>query len=173
MIDMYANGAVSAARVEAGQNPLDVCPWFDPTGYEVLSDWKGDRVRGGPRKRLFSGADPAQSPNLVKAPLIRWRRGYAYVSSAHRAVPYRLNWYDKAVQPTGALLHFKFVSSFSQKVAEELHRRQHSGTVYESYAVHGDPADTNFWHPGSMRYDGWQSLEAVGLMSRGRWLLAD
>jgi hypothetical protein len=169
MVDMYADGAVSTARLETGQDPLGVCPWFDPTGYEVLSNWKGDAIRGGPRGRLFFATDPAQAPNLVKVPLIRWRRGYAYRSSAHRAVPYRLNQYNKALQPTGALLHFKFVSSFGPKVIEELDRQQHYGRQHESYAAHGDPANINFWHPGSVRYEGWQNLEAAGLLTRGAW----
>jgi hypothetical protein len=169
MIDMYADGAVSAARLEAGQNPLEVCPWFDPTGYEVLSTWRGETVHGGPRRRLFFKADPGQCPNLVKVPLIRWRRGYAYKSCAHRAMPYRLNWYNKANQPTGALLHFKLVSSFAPKVMEELVRQQHYGRQHSCYATHGDPAIVNFWHPGSVRYEGWQSLEAAGLLTRGAW----
>jgi hypothetical protein len=169
MIDMYARGPVSSATLKAGQNPLEVCPWFDAAGYDMRASWKGLQMRGGARSRLFFKVDQSQAPNLVKVPLIRWRRGYAYVSSTHGAVPHRLNSYDEVVHPTGVLLHFKLTSNFAPKIAEELLRHQYYGKVHAAYAAQGDPANIDFWYPGSARYTGWQSLEAVGLLQRGSW----
>ena len=130
-------------------------------------------VQGGVRDRVFFQARPQRAPTLNKLPLVRWRRGFAYVNSTHSALPPRLNdaW-DGPGDPrlSGALLHTKFLPSVIEKSREERARRQHfhDPLAFDDYyaALIGNP---DLWTPDSRRFEGWQGLVAAGLMSTGGW----
>ncbi|MGC9417400.1 MAG: glycosyltransferase family 2 protein [Rhodovulum sp.] len=175
MLDLYPKGPVADSRYAPGQDPTEVIAWFDAgnivTKYQP--PLKNLLVRGGVRKRVFFAAEPDRSPTLSKTPLIRWHRRYAYVSSTHSALPTRLNRVrgrDARDVPSGALLHTKFLPSIVEKSREEKRRREHfaNSTLYEDYydALIANP---DLWCPESTRYEGWRQLEALGIMSRGRW----
>jgi len=176
MLDMYPKGPLSAAPYAAGQDPCTALPWFDAGNYMIQ---KQDRLRnlwiqGGPRARAFFGAEPRRAPTMGKVPLVKWQRGYAYVSSAHSALPRRLNRvYDETggEAASGVLLHTKFLHMATAKAAEEKARGEHfaNSVLYGGYydALAGDP---DLWCDASTRYRGWRHLEALGLMSRGTWL---
>ncbi|MFT3690635.1 glycosyltransferase family 2 protein [Paenirhodobacter sp.] len=169
MLDLYPQGPLSTARLD----PL-TDSWFDPWGY----DWQYQprfgniSIRGGPRQRVFFADRPQQAPHLHKTPLIRWNRRHVYVSSTHIALPPRLNTgFDaRRNQPTGVLLHTKFLDQPIPHAREEKCRREHFTEVdlYDSYydRVIADPV---LWHPQSQRYENWAQLEALGLMTRGGW----
>ncbi|MFX0546076.1 glycosyltransferase family 2 protein [Roseovarius sp. S1116L3] len=176
MLDMYPKGPLSTAPYAAGQDPCHALQWFDAGNYMIQ---KQDRlqnlwIQGGPRARVFFGQDPRRAPTMGKVPLVRWRRGYAYVSSAHSALPRRLNQvYDEAggEWTSGVLLHTKFLHMAPQKSVEEKERREHFANS-DLYADYYDnlTEDPDLWCPGSTRYLGWRQLESMGLMSRGMWL---
>ena len=69
---------------------------------------------------------------------------------------------------SGALLHYKFTQNFETKAQEELSRRQHYGNSieYEQYAQNPNAALSD---AASRRYENWQQLESLGLVSRGAW----
>lgn len=175
LLDMYPKGPVGDHSYRPGQDPLDVLGWFDAgnitTKYQP--PLKNLLVQGGVRRRMFFAAEPARAPTLSKTPLIRWRRGYAYVSSTHSALPRHLNRVRGAAAGnpvSGVLLHTKFLPSIVARSREEKRRREHfaNSALYEDY-YDRLAANPDLWFPGSVRYEGWRQLEALGLMSRGGW----
>ncbi|MEQ3748660.1 MAG: glycosyltransferase family 2 protein [Celeribacter sp.] len=175
LLDMYPKGSLSAQPYREGQNPFDIACWFDGGNYsikrnpEMLNLW----IQGGPRARTFFADAPERAPALNKIPLVKWNRGYAYVSSTHMLLPRGLNQtYDEwgGEKPSGVLLHAKFLDTFSQKSAEELSRGQHyaDSAEYKAYAG-GLEQDPDLWTKWSERYINWRQLEIIGLMSKGNW----
>lgn len=175
MLDMYPKGRVSDETYAPGQDPAEVLQWFDAGGLRTSyqKDLANLLVRGGVRERMFFASQPDRAPTLSKLPLVKWNRRFVYVSSTHSALPRRLNAVrgDAAAdQPSGVLLHSKFLPSIIAKSAEEKHRQEHFAvsTLYDRYydALVGDP---QFWTDQSLRYEGWEQLVDVGLMRRGQW----
>lgn len=168
MVDMYSKVGIAQNAVAEGQSALEVCDYFDGQGYEETRSEMYDAVivRGGPRARAFFGK-VAASPTLNKVPLVLWRRHYAYLLSAHFIWPYSLNTDSLRLFGglRGALLHFKFVSSFASKVQEETKRQQHA-VEYANY-VRQDVDNLVFFSDLSKRYEGWQSLADSGLIRQG------
>ncbi len=176
MLDMYPKGRLSAQTYTAGDDPCQSLQWFDAGNYMIQKHKKLENlwIQGGPRARQFFGKKPRRAPTMGKVPLIKWNRRYAYVSSAHAALPRRLNHvYDEAGGEfaSGILLHTKFLHMITEKSAEEKQRREHfeNSSLYDAYydSLTGDP---DLWCDRSTRYRGWRHLEALGLMSRGTWL---
>lgn len=176
MLDMYPKGRLSAQTYQAGDDPCNALPWFDAGNYLIQkhSPLENLWIQGGPRARRFFDKNPRRAPTMGKVPLVRWNRRYAYVSSAHSALPRRLNHvYDETggELASGILLHTKFLHMITEKSAEEKQRREHfdNSSLYDTYydSLTDDP---DLWCDRSTRYRGWRHLEALGLMSRGTWL---
>jgi hypothetical protein len=176
MLDMYPKGRLSAAPYAAGDDPCETLPWFDAGNYMIQKQERLQNlwIQGGPRARVFFGQEPRRAPTMGKVPLVKWHRGYAYVSSAHAALPRRLNHVygeDGGELTSGVLLHTKFLNMVTTRSAEEKERREHfaNSALYDGYydRLTDDPV---LWCSGSTRYLGWRQLEAMGLMSRGTWL---
>lgn len=177
LIDMYGAAGPDGAVCPVGESPLAACPWFDAYGYRFQDSpfYGGYFIQGGVRERLFFTTAPELAPALNKIPLVRWRRLYAYQSSTHTLLPRRLNEWHPPLAPrlTGALLHFKFLASFRDKVSEEMVRREHfaDSAEYRRYASQaaslGAPA--TWMCARSRTYASWHDLVDVGLMTVGRW----
>jgi hypothetical protein len=175
MLDMYSQGPVREAQCQAGQNPLEVAPYYDSTGYvQTPSNYYGDVfVQGGVRRRVFFRHSPATAPALNKTPLVKWRRHYAYVSSMHVLNLKRLNRPHKInhMSPTGCVLHFKLLSSILEKAAEEMQRKEHydGSAEYRSYNQAFEQGTENLFCEISTPYKGTEVLIRQGLMNRGQW----
>lgn len=176
MLDLYPKGPLQAQNYRAGQDPLEVLPWFDPGNYvvQVQPRLRNLWIQGGVRARTFFASEPRRAPTLKKVPLIYWRRGYAYVNSTHAALPAHLNAvYSETGGEllSGILLHTKFLPIVVEKSAEERDRREHfaNSDLYDAYYT-DLMADPDLWCSAPRRYDGWRQLEALGLMSRGGWV---
>jgi len=175
LLDMYPRGPVSEARYAEGRDPFEILRWFDAGNYVISRNphYANLWIQGGPRLRvLFEGA-PDRAPALNKIPLVRWRKGYAYVSSTHMLLPRGLNYvYDEwgGEKPSGCLLHAKFIAPLAEKVEAEMTRRQHYGGSREYVAYRRVMAEKGgFWTEKSTEYRGWRQLENLGLISRGNW----
>jgi len=175
LVDMYPKGPVDDIPYKRGTDPLHVCQWFDSGNYIIernptmLNLW----IQGGPRARTFFGNQPARAPALNKVPLVKWQRHYTYVSSTHMLLPRGLNLvYDEwgGEKASGALLHTKFLSSFTDKAREELARNEHyaNSVEYKAYAKQ-DEANPDLWCKWSEKYINWRQLEILGIMSKGNW----
>jgi len=175
LIDMYSDRALSDNPYAPGQDPVEVLGWFDSGNYTYLRDrlYRNLWIQGGPRQRTFFADDPAMAPALNKVPLVKWRRGAAFVSSTHTLLPRGFNQvYDQdgGEHTCGALLHAKFLEDFPAKAAEELDRKQHyaGSREYSAYASRPDLTGT-MWTSRSTRYTGWQQLDELGLIATGGW----
>ncbi|MFC4669362.1 glycosyltransferase family 2 protein [Seohaeicola nanhaiensis] len=175
LVDIYPKGRINAQPYRAGQDPLEIAAWFDSGNYTIKRNptYGNLWIQGGPRARMFFADAPEQAPALNKIPLVKWDRKYAFVSSTHALLPRGLNHvYDDTggEKASGALLHAKFLDTFSQKAREELDRQEHyAGSMeYRVYAerLHENP---DFWCKWSEKYINWRQLEILGLMSKGNW----
>ena len=141
LVDMYSDRPTSENYYKSGQDPLEVCKLFDAQGYEMRYDHatKTTWIKGGVRGRVYFSEKLWSGPALNKTPLILWKKHYAFLKSAHEVWPWKLNAGARAGRfpLTAALLHFKFMSSFTEKVAEEALRQQHTS----EYAAYVDVAD--------------------------------
>lgn len=175
LLDMYPKERLSTAKTAPGDDPFETLCWFDPAPYRATYQKKHQSlwIQGGVRERVFFRSRPERAPTLNKVPLVRWNRRYVYVSSTHSLLPPRLNHVFGATfgglgrrQPSGALLHSKFLDLVVDKSAEEKDRREHfaNSDLYEEY-YDGLIADPILWHEGSVRYSGWRQLVELGLMA--------
>lgn len=175
LLDLYPKGPLSGATYQPGQDPTEVLNWFDASPYRAQRQrpmgnlW----VQGGLRERVFFADDPRRSPTLNKLPLVRWSRRFAYANSSHSILPPGLNrCYDGpgGQQPSGVLLHTKFLPQIVARSAIEKARAQHFHTPAK-FAHYYDKiiADPDFWHPGSVRLQGIEQLQNLGLLRAGGW----
>lgn len=99
-------------------------------------------------------------PDITKIPLVRGAAGRHWVSN-HRTTPLTLS------PVTGALLHFKLLSTFAEKAAVEARRGEHwgGGTEYARYAaLLTERADVRFAYADSRRYRTPHDLVREGIM---------
>lgn len=110
---------------------------------------------------------PHAAPQLFKIPLIHWQADHCLVTS-HRIKPLRL------AQTTGALLHFKFLQDFSERInAAITHGQHYDGSIeYMRYgAVLAQQPSLSFFYAGSRRYQHSNDIVQAGLMQSGHELL--
>jgi hypothetical protein len=164
LIDLYPGGPGASGALE----------WFDAGNYVISLNprYRNLWIQGGPRMRAYFADDPWFAPALNKIPLVHWDRRFAYVTSTHSLLPRGLNrvYGETGGEKTcGALMHLKFGSDFASRAATEVGRGEHfrDAGEYRRYAAEGP--EMNLWTPQSTRYEGWQQLDALGLMSRGGW----
>lgn len=175
MVDLYPDGPLSQAAIAPDADPTEVLCWFDPanTIFAAHPQHGATLALGGPRARAFFAQTPQRIPTQSKVPFLRWDRRNAFVNSTHAILPRRLMDLparDGGEALSGVLLHTKFLPSIAERSAEEITRRQHFAQprAYLPYyqALIADPV---LRVPASARLEGWQSLEAAGLMGRSDW----
>jgi len=175
LLDMYPKGPITAQPYSEGQDPFEIACWFDSGNYMIERNWDFGNlwIQGGPRARLFFSDNPDRAPALNKIPLVKWDKSYAFASSTHMLLPRGLNLvFDEwgGEKASGALLHAKFLDTFTVKAKEELARKQHyaASHEYKAYAA-GLQQNPNLWCKWSERFINWRQLEILGLMSKGNW----
>ncbi len=160
-LDMYHPGPLSEAIYTPGRPFLDVCDHFDAENYTLQQPMHFPHVAvfGGPRQRLFwASGKKGRGPAMRKMPLIRWQPGFKYLHSTHSSTPVRL------ADVTGALLHFKFFSSFPNFAERELARGDRVKTDdYEAYVRLTKEQDLIFGSGHSTRYESSLSLVEEGI----------
>jgi Glycosyl transferase family 2 len=174
LVDMYPEGPISSAHVPPGEAPLDHAPWFDGLGYYSMKGGHEDSwVRGGPRLRAFNPENISAAPSLNKTPLIKWHQRFAYYLSTHVAYPTILNHaHRRSHEPTGALLHFKFVSSFREKIDHAIKHKNHynDSSEYQKYLKHLESSENYTLHSAvSRKYEGTHSLLEANIITSGCW----
>ena len=106
----------------------------------------------------ITGDNPA--PQSFKIPLVKWQRGYAYITS-HRLNPVRL------APVTGAVLHFKYFQDFGARVKDAVdHNIHYDGSIeYKRYAeLLARNPELSMMYGASASYDGSAGLLALGLI---------
>lgn len=175
MLDLFPDGPLGAQDCKPGQNPLEVLGWFDAGPYRARRQLpRGNLwVQGGTRERVFFADSPDRSPTLNKIPLVRWNRRWAYTNSTHALLPRRLNALYSGpggAEPSGVLLHTKFLPEIVAKSAIEKQRGQHFHAPQKFSGYYDQlTAAPCLWHEGAQRYSGTCQLEALGLMTPLPW----
>ena len=166
MIDMYSEAPLDEMDYRPGDSLIEAFPLFDGDGYwfDRTASFPDTTVSGGLRiRRFWNDRHDPRLPylSMQKAPLVKWHDGFRYLSSTHEMTPCRVS------METGALLHFKFLPDFHARALEEVERNQHydGAREYRIYAeTLKDPAKRSFRYPGSLRYEGPQTLISAGLI---------
>ena len=175
LLDMYGSGSVSSTHYASGEDPLTVAPYFDANGYvQSFRTSRGEvYVQGGARRRVFFRDLPAKAPAINKTPLVKWHRNYTYLSSMHTLSHMRLNHPhgSNGLSVTGALLHFKFLSSLVEKATEEISRKEHydNSVEYAAYKSVIDSDRDHLFYENSIKFENSEQLVELGFMHRGTW----
>ena len=163
-VEMFSKEPVSSVRYAAGEDPCGAAPYFDPAKYyvrkayhRVFSGPGSDFIyMGGTRGRVFGGEF-----GCSKVPLFRYRPGMFLRRGLHTIEGARLSRHQAAI------LHFKYLQDFHEKVVREAARNVYwnGSAEYKAYAalLERDP-DYTLWHPEASRYESWHSLVRAGLM---------
>jgi hypothetical protein len=181
MIDMYARGGFAGLSGELWARLLRREPWiFSKSPY---FDGRGEKTQyayqfrdtpfaifasGGPRWRMM---DDIQSPleiELSKVPLAFWDEETAY-ACVHFPYPFAEN----PRVAYAAMLHFKFLRDFSNKVETAIAENQHWSDSYEyrqyrkwlNYSRRKTPFSDKY----STRYRSPDSLVAARLVEAVEW----
>ncbi|WP_270936143.1 glycosyltransferase family 2 protein, partial [Falsiroseomonas oryzae] len=123
----------------------------------------GLRLPGLAQSTRFARLAPPRSPTLTKVPLLRWRQGAALLASTHRLAPMAM----APRQPSGVLLHFKFLQDFHARAQDAVARRAHwdDSREYRRYLerMETEP-EFSLCSPAARAYRGPEQLVALGLM---------
>ncbi|GHC50186.1 glycosyltransferase family 2 protein [Neogemmobacter tilapiae] len=173
ILDMYPKGTIHAAAYGEGEDPFQAAHWFDSGNYMISRNpqYQNLWIQGGVRARTMFADEPQNAPALNKIPLVKWERGFAYLSSTHMLLPRGLNrvyddWGGEKV--SGCLLHAKFLDTLAAKADEEMQRHEHHANSRE-YLAYQQSVQNALWCKWSERYVNWRQLEILGLMSKGNW----
>ncbi|KPF41994.1 glycosyltransferase family 2 protein [Rhizobium sp. G187] len=170
MVDMYGRGRLSDNVCEPGRDPLDICPLFDRSGYVRHHDPRENTtwIKGGVRGRIYFRERLWDGPALNKIPLVHVCGERLYLKSSHQIWPLALNLSDPVGIPpvTGALLHFKFLSTFVEKVTDQSNLSEHTAE-YAAYTA--GAGNEVFLGAESQPYTGWRDLFDNGLIDGGGW----
>jgi len=172
-LDMYPGGDLAEAAYVAGEDPRSAAPFFDRGSSGTMDHrWSDGSVSedfldvGGVRKRVFglNYVCLTKFPLLMFHPRMRLGLGMHVVEN---------------MRPTdmqGALLHFKFLQDFSDRVREEEGRKAYwrSGREYAAYsAALGRSGSLRLRDAESIRHRGEAQLLDLGIMKHSPTLEAD
>lgn len=118
--------------------------------------------------KLVKNALPDPAAVQSKVQFLKWRRGLTFSGSVHN-LPQKL-----ALAPDwAALLHFKYLPDYAQKVADALERKQHtdnSGHYLDYNRQMSGLLEEGLYYSGSRRFDGTKALLDCGLMRESKGL---
>lgn len=169
LLDMYPDMPLDAVAYKRGTDPLFVAPWFDRGSYvsgaggplfldEQQIIYEGpERLFGGMRKRIFGCSDTC----LSKFPLLKFSKSMFVSFGTHFIQG------AQAADIRGALLHFKYLNDFSERVREEVARKEHwqQATEYKEYLrTLNDSPVINLRSSLSERFVDSNQLVSLGLM---------
>jgi Glycosyl transferase family 2 len=164
LLDMYADRPVSEAVHDPAAALLDTCRYFDAGDYRVteITLCPYSEIHGGVRERIFRAVQASHhAPTVSKVPLVRWRKGMRFLYSTHSLS------HVTTAKVTGALLHFKFLSDFHDRVETEAARGEHYDGARE-YRAYRDlmrkQGAVSFMTDKSMRFEDSAQLVRLGLM---------
>lgn len=168
LLDMYPPGPVLRAPHRPGARLVESYPLHDGSGYAEKRVPELVSVKGGPRQRAFGAIDAKFNPELSKYPLFRLREG-EWMASPHHIWPYG----DNLDTPRHlAILHFKFLPDFTDRVRLALAEKNYWGNSIEYRCYHqafGRRPELSLEAPLTARYGGPAALVDRGLIAPVGW----
>jgi glycosyltransferase involved in cell wall biosynthesis len=163
-VEMFSQSPISAVHYVQGGDLREAAPFFDPAGFYVKKAYRrvfsgpgSDFIyMGGTRGRVFG-----EEFGCSKVPLFRYSPEMFLRRGLHTIEGARVSGHQAAV------LHFKYLQDFHEKVVRETARNVYwnGAAEYKAYAalLEKNP-DFTLWHPGARRYESWRSLADAGLV---------
>ena len=164
LLDMYSDKPIDETLYNAGEPLLDACRYFDPGPYSSIVAPLFPHVQyyGGMRERVFRHRQrTSRSPTLSKVPLVKWQAGMQYSLATHAVTPTPLS------DVVTALLHFKFLGDFRDRVASALESGQYHDASREYRDYHAylrENGAGSFLAEDSVRYEDSAQLTRLDLM---------
>jgi Glycosyl transferase family 2/Methyltransferase domain len=170
LLDMYSDSPIREAVYHSGQDPAEVTPFFDREFahlHATAGPWRNfEGFVGGLRRRTFGDES---LPFLSKFPLCRYTTDRVIAGGVHstNAPP------EEIASERGAVLHFKFMARFVERLEDELRdRRSDAHDSSESYVTYeqaliSDPNLCLYDPKHSIRLRDSRQLVELGIMSRG------
>jgi hypothetical protein len=194
MVDMYPRRLGGPEHYRAGESLVAFSPYFDSDSYlkRRRRGFPTNYLIGGARARLFYDEPmppqialydalvrllepyglarllPAvditrwQPPLLTKVPLARWTPGRRHIAAGHLMAPP-----GKPAEVTGALLHFKLLHDFADKVAIAVSEGNYywRSVEYRRYAERlAQDQSFELTYPGSRVFQSSDDLVSCDLM---------
>jgi hypothetical protein len=168
VIDMYGEGPIVEAKYKRGRSFLEACPYFDPQpGWTISVEDSCPSVQmfGGVRERVFwQGIYKKKLPPCISTvPLIKWRKGMAYLAAQHFIADAKLSELHSTV------LHFKFLTGFYEGIISSI--KQNKGVAEKGLEERSSYIDALARNPKlslrnkhSVRYGGSKQLIELGWM---------
>jgi tetratricopeptide (TPR) repeat protein len=169
LLDMYSDKPIRNTSYNAGENLLEVCPYFDKKFYHTvknMSDFYDNQSTyvGGLRQRVFGEKGDFY---LNKVPLIKYHPELSLTSGQH----FVDGAFNDIAEGRGCLLHFKYLSFFRDYVNTEIIRKEHSGDAfqYQEYAkvINENPELTLYDQNYSLKLSHSKQLVELGIMKMG------
>jgi glycosyltransferase involved in cell wall biosynthesis len=162
-IEMFSKAPPSALRYRPGDDLIGTAPYFDASPYvrvpyRSVFGMPGTEFvyMGGTRTRVFGGEF-----GCSKVPFFKYHPKQFLRLGLHTLEGARFP------SRQAAVLHFKYLQDFHEKVLREVRRNVHwnHASEYRTYAalLEKNP-DFTLWHPGAVHYDSWRSLADAGLI---------
>ena len=177
LLDCFPKGPLRDLRFRSGDDLTEAAPWFEPLSprREQSGHFPYFQQFGGLRERLFfPEADPGRPARMVHQKLYNlfWNLPPLRAAGWFQApAPKRTHMLRPLAiapeQPSGVLLHYKFLQDFHARAEDAVARGAHydGSREYRRYleALERDPAFS--LHSGrSVRYTGPDQLVSLGLM---------
>jgi hypothetical protein len=176
LIDMYGSRPYEHRNLADSRQMLSQTPFFDGGTiggrpcYRREHTPYGPLLAGGPRNRAM--ANNGQAFWLSKFPLSLWHEATAY-ANVHFPYPFTEN----PATPYGALLHFKFLGDFSERVSEAVADQRHWANLggYDDYRLYHDwiakrdAGNSLFSRESSRIYRDPRSLVRAGIIEQPAW----
>ncbi len=167
-LDMYSDAPIEKTHYTAGQSFEEVCPYFDGRVFHRCDEDAGPfrnqkAYYGGVRHRVFGGP----GYYLSKVPLLKYEEDCILAGGQHwtNLPP------DQIAAESGALLHFKYFSSFCDYVSREAGRKEHYGDamLYREYeqGLSQQPSLTFYDPAHSVKLEDSRQLVRLGVMRAG------
>lgn len=162
-IEMFPRGPLRGLRYAPSDSLPATAPFFDAAPYvrvpyRSVFGLPGSTFvyMGGTRQRVFGGEF-----GCSKVPFFKYAPGQFLRLGLHTIEGANLSSHQ------GAVLHFKYLQDFHEKVARESVRNVYwnGASEYKAYAalLEKNP-DFTLWHPGASRFESWRSLADAGLI---------